>query len=211
MKVNAGWVLYDNFNSGVLDSELWTTNHPSYIYIEDGKLKFVLDESVDPFTYIGIRLLKDAEIIQAIKMNVTVQEMWNDARWKIDMTFGIDLDGKTLIAGQLGVKAGENKLYYDLYEGDAVTGEWPYPGILVSHIIYNDQIIGNTFNMRMDLNPNKIKFKIRDVGRNNFIPLDKEYRFYPETYNKNLGMKSNSGNGSCIVLIDNVKVLLPDE
>lgn len=202
----AGWVMYDKFNSGALDPNKWFivgNQDAGDIYVDSGKLIFVLNSGYAG-TYLGIQLIDNPEQIQGIKFKINVISMENDARWKIDAGIGYDSDSEKTINSQFGIKAGEYKFYYSVYY------EGPVSDPISEHTIYSDSIIGNTYtlvNIFGDLQA--IKYRIKEVFSNTLKLKNEAYTMLPHPM-KNIGMKSSSGVGSCIIEIDNVRVLLPD-
>ena len=201
------WSLYDNFNSGVIDPDLWTINSSSAeISVVEGRAKFAhIPQKPNVSAWLGIKI--NPETLKGIKVKVTVESCTGDVRARIGGWIGM-LEGGKFVWDQLALEGGitSPRVYGDLGM------IWDYPTFLNSYQLFYGQfmrpleIIGNTFAITMTFSKNKVTYEVDDLGEiEHKLPED----LSPLTYNyfMGIGTRSTNGNGPCVVYFDDVYVL----
>lgn len=94
----AEWVLYDNFNSGVINPNKWeqdTSGLADPIVVENGKAKFVQDlEKINDSSWLGFK--KSPEKIKAVRARVKIASNQINVFCRIGGYIGEDEDGNPL-------------------------------------------------------------------------------------------------------------------
>lgn len=200
------WILYDNFNSGEIDSNLWTIDSSSAdISIEEGRAKFVhIPGNPNDSAWLGIKV--SPQTVKGIKAKVTVESCTGDVRARIGGFIGM-LENK-FVWIHLGLEGGiaSPRIFGGLAK------IWDPPYFLNSYELFYGQfmrplsVIGNTFDLTMTFSENKAIYEVDDLGE---IEHKLPENLSPLTYNyfMGIGTRSTNGDGPCVVYFDDVYVL----
>lgn len=200
------WILYDNFNSGEIDTNLWTKNENSAsISIEGDRTKFAhLSNKANISSWLVFK--KDPETIKGIKVKVTVESCTGDVRARIGSFIGkADSD---YVWDELNLQAGiqSPRIYGNL----SMLG--PLPNLpFLYNLFYGEfirplVIIGNTFTITMTFSDNKVTYEVDDLGEIEH-KLPEDLSPLTENYFKGIGTRSTNGDGPCVVYFDDVYIL----
>ena len=209
----AGWVLYDDFNSGTLDTSKWTpptyTNR-GYYTIEDGKLKISINSNYSSLDSFRI-YLKSSNFrnIIGIKADTTVHvdsggKLGSRITWKrtapggtelhFDLKSQVNADGSTYPFQALAWLEGSNipDSDIDIWWNNFNTPSSPAPDL------------GSTMSILMDPESNAIRFSQSLVGDVDY------YWIYFDTYESSdicLRLRRYTTSTTGYVTFDNVYVL----
>ena len=198
VEARSGWVLYDNFNAGMIDPTLWDIDDScANISVVDGHLRF---EHLPGYPGDPSSLLfkQNPESIKAVKVTVMVQSCTGDVHARIGGRIGQDQEGNTIFK-RIAVRdarshidswAGVNELY-DLY---FATFKWPI------------DILRKVFTIAMDFDRQSLASWAQGFGKNVFTPEQPILPYTPPSY-KQIGTWSPNGDGPAIVWFDNVYVM----
>ena len=208
--VNAGWVLYDDFNSGTtIDTQKWSIDNSSAtISIESGEAKFVHNSGF-PNDSSWLQIIDNPQNIIGIRTKIRVASCTGDV-W-----------GRA--GGWVG-KIGENPLWsairadsdegYISFYVDLNTPSPNYDLIyslfwMAFHANWDNpfDITGKTFTLEWMFTPNDITGKTDSYGE---IVFKYPERVLPyEDSFKGIGTRSSAGNGPCTIYFDDVYVYRP--
>jgi hypothetical protein len=203
--VLAGWELYDNFSSGVIDPQRWNIDDSSAnISVENEQAKFV-HQSGHPNDSGYLLFNQDPGNILGIKADVFIESCSGDVRVRI--------------SGHSG-KVGENNVWSGLqlqpsqqtiYCSAGVEGPPPdYIWLQDLHYAHFEKPITVTqvhYNINMLFSNDKITYEVDGLGK---ITYKHENPIAPTDSNfKAMGTRSTNGDGPCTVFFDNVYVLRP--
>lgn len=202
-EVYAGWQLYDDFNSGVIDPTLWDIDDSSAtITPASGAVRFEHHPGF-PEDSSWLIFKQSPETIKAVLVTIMVQSCTGDVRGRITGYVG-ELGGDYVynyfsvraseerIAGGLTVlEAGTYAPLYDLY-----WGKFEQPLDIIGEIF----TIGTNFS-----NPQNVKYYVKGLGMN----TTEIFQTIESTGNhfKGIGTRSANGDGPCVVYFDDVRVL----
>ena len=118
----AGWVLYDNFNSGVINPDKWTEDASSLagpIVVENGAAKFVQKkDQINDSNFLGFK--KSPEKIKAVRVRVKIASQETNVFARIGGYMGEDEDGNPLWNMiRLRTYQGQPGVYYQAVEFNA--------------------------------------------------------------------------------------------
>ena len=204
ISVNAGWVLYDDFNSGTINTQLWWEDESSAatISIENGELKFVHPVG-HPNTSFWLEIIDNPENIIGIRTKIRVQSCTGDVRGRIGGWVG-KLDNNE-IWSTMDVRASEGRIV--VYAGyEPSSQEWF--NLFHTGFYYNWEnpldIIGKNFVIEWMFKPDEIIGKTDSYGENIYKYPE---RVLPhESSFKAIGTRSNPGEGPCVFYFDDVYV-----
>jgi len=207
--VHAGWVLYDDFNSGVINSSKWDIDNSSAdITVQNGKVKFVHKQG---FPNDSSKLIfKTSQPILGIRANVYVVSASGDLKARIGSYIGKTENNEdvwqqisvrqehTNICGAVSVENASGWLYDIFYTG------FYYPN---RTIFPENPILKKWFTMSVDLSSlPKITYKVSGQGTSTFtLPTTLRPRTSP-LYHQ-IGTRSNNGSGFGTVYFDDVYIL----
>lgn len=200
----AGWQLYDDFSTGVIDPEKWNIDDSSAtISVENGEVKFVHEGGYPSDS--SWLFIKNPEQYKAIMATIRIASASGDLRARVGGHVAKDVNGNLIwqatdmragdamiSAGLTALEPGTYNFKYDLFWGMFhrpidVTG-WDNQ----LSIEWNTR--NKTFNFKT-LSPGEIKFKsyesLSSAGEDMFLGI---------------GTRSNDGSGSGIVYFDDVYV-----
>lgn len=204
--VSAGWVLYDNFDSGPINEQIWSVDSSSAdITIENGEAKFV-HKSGYPNDSSWLEIIDNPHNIIGVRTKIRVQSCTGDVLGR---------------AGGWVGKIGENVLWSDIRaqsdEGfisffvDLITPAPNYDFIyslfwVAFHANWDNplDIKGKTFTLEWMFTPKAATGRTDSYGEIVFR--------YPESVSlnedsfKGIGTRSASGNGTCTIYFDDVYV-----
>ena len=201
------WILYDNFNSRVIDTNRWTIDSSSAdISIEGGRAKFVhIPGKPGDSAWLGIKIAP--EKVRGIKVKVTVGDCTGDVRARIAGFIGKVEDKYAW--DQLGLEGGiESPRVFGSLEMD-----WPPPNFPNYYQLFYGQfmrpleIISHTFSITMTFSAQKVTYEVSGLGKiehelpEDLSPTDDYYNF------KGIGTRSTNGDGPCVVYFDDVYIL----
>lgn len=199
------WELYDNFDSGVVNEALWEVDDGGAAFsVENGRLRIELFPG-NPGVPATIRFRKNPEEIKSVRARVTVAQCTGDTRIRIGGYTGLD-SGNNPILNALIIDCGQNRIYGkaqaekvagDVYEGDLYV-------LYKSILKYPVEIPGKTFGLTVTFQPGAILYAVDDVGKSLFMPVPK--LLASDRPFKGIGVKSESGDGTCVVYVDDVYV-----
>jgi hypothetical protein len=211
--VSAAWELYDNFNSGAIDTQKWSIDDSSAtISIENGEAKFV-HNSGHPNDSSWLQIIDNPQNIIGIRTKIRVQSCTGDVRGRAGGWVG--KIGENLLWSGIRAMSDEGRIsFYVSLNTPGPSYELIYQ-LLFGSFHYNWDnpldIIGKTFILEWMFTPNEVKFKTDDVtGETNSYG---EIVFkYPERVSPNedsfkgIGTRSGAGNGPCTIYFDDVYV-----
>ena len=201
----AGWELYDNFSSGVIDPQRWDIDASSAtISVVNQQAKFV-HQSGHPNDSGYLLFNQDPGNILGIKVDVFIESCSGDVRARIAAHSG---------------KVGENNVWTGLqlqpseqriYSSAGLEGPPPdYIWVQDLHYAHFERPITVTqvpYNINMLFSNDKIAYEVDGLGKitykyeNPIAPTDSNF--------KAIGTRSTNGDGPCTVFFDNVYVLRP--
>ena len=199
------WILYDNFNSGVIDPNRWTIDSSSAdISIDAGRAKFVhLQGHSNDSAWLLIKIAP--EKVKGIKVKVTVQSCTGDVRARIGGFIGEVEDDYVFDQLSLQGSIGSPIIYGNLdVEGAPPTYPFLY-NLFYGEFIRPVEIIGHTFTITMSFSREEVIYKVSGLGEikhefpEDLSPTDSHF--------KGIGTRSTKGDGPCVVYFDDVYVL----
>ena len=204
-----GWILYDDFNSGVFDENLWVLDQSGgSITIENGRAKFVTQPTAAPGECILI-FQKNVDKIRGIRVTVTVDSLEGD----------MEAAGIGCWVGKLGDNYVWNELgpqyrhhgYLDgiwgyLWVIKEGTGGWIYD-IFTASFEKPIDIIGGTFTISTIFDSREeVTYEVNGLGEIRLnLPqtMSKTDNFYKIIHT----IGRNIGPGKLVVYFDDVYVL----
>ena len=196
------WRLYDNFNSGVLDTERWDVDDSSAnISIENGQAKFE-HQSGFPGDASLLIIKKKTAKVRGIKAKVTVVSCSGAVRGIIGAFAG--KLGENYVWSNFSVRADENTIRVLGFELEPVTFD-DLNLLFGLHFVQPLDIIGNTFSLKATFKRTKAIYRAGGLGVITFQ--------YPEITSPSdeflnaIGTRSPNGDGPCVVKFDDVYVL----
>ena len=202
------WILYDNFNSGGINNNLWTTNSSSaVISVAEGKAKFEhIPGRPNLSSWLGIKMAP--ETVKGVKVKVIVESCSGDVRARIGSFVGKVDDNYVWDDLNLQASIISPRIYGNL----GVLG--PLPGLPFRYnLFYGEfirplEIIGNTFTIAMTFLGNKVTYEVDDLGEIEYkLPEDLSPLTDNNYYFKGIGTRSTNGDGPCVVYFDDVYIL----
>lgn len=199
------WELYDDFSSGVLDSQKWLNNSSvSNISVEDGQLKLVHNSGF-PNQSGYIQFIQNPETIMGMKASVTITSCSGDVRAR--MVGYPASSGSDIYWTALQFQPTQSRIYtYSELDGPSPN----YEVIAEKHYAEFQtplNLIGNTYIASMVFYEDKISYEVEGLGKIAFK--------YPSAVESTMNdwraieTKSTYGEGPCTVYIDDVHVLRP--
>ena len=197
----AGWILYDNFESGDIDPDKWDSYECSAtISIQDGKAKFdhkMGCAHVPSF----LSFKKKPENIIGIRATATVESCAGDVRGLIGAFIG--KLGDDYIADQLCVQAGQENIWGNLMRLEG--GINFLHELFFGNFHYPIDILGNPFTITIIYLKKYATYEVDGLGKITFklpeslAPTDDHLKF--------IGTRSENGDGPCVVYFDDVYIL----
>lgn len=203
------WILCDDFNSGVIDTNRWIIDSSStVISIEGERAKFVhISGKPMDSAWLGIKIAP--ETVRGIKAKVTVESCttpFTDVRARMGGFIGMMDDD--YVHNQLGLEGGISSPR--IFGGVAGLGGPPYfpflYDILYAHFIRPVDIIGHTFTISMTFPRDEFTYTVSGLGKLTYEFLE-ELSPTTDQHFKGIGTRSENGLGSCVVYFDDVYVL----
>ncbi len=196
---SASWQLYDDFNSGSLDSAKWNNGSTvSAVTVENGKLK--IDHNAgNPGKSGYITLLENPENIYGLKASVTISSCTGDVRARIAANPGEIGAGYVWTALQF--QQGQNRIY----SFSAIYGDPPDTDLHFGAFKNPIDLIGNTYIGTVEFLDNDFNYEVDGLGKitySNITPLDSRNNTW-----RALGSRSTNGDGPCTIWFDDVYVL----
>ena len=198
-KVYAGWELYDNFNSGAIQSGLWNIEDPSAtISPENGAVKFE-HLSGHPEEPSWLIFKHGPETIKAARVRLKVKSCTGDVRARIGGWVG--MMGEDYVWSSIDVWANPGRI-------SGGVGRWSPPDyneLFLGTLQNPIDIIDEVFTIAMDFNNlNTRHFLVRDTG---IITCELYESMAPtDDHFKGIGTRSQNGEGPCVVYFDDVYV-----
>ena len=202
-EVYAGWELYDDFNSGIIDPTLW--------YIDDysgtitpifGAVRFEHHPG-NPRVGTWLSFKQSPETIKAIRVTIMVQSCTGDVRGQISGFRG--KVGDDYVMNSIYLSNNENRIGGGLGVLEAGTLNWLY-GLYWGIFEYPLNIIGNRFTIATTFfNPQNVIYYVGGLGKHTielYQPISPT-----DDYWRGIGTRSESGEGPCVVFFDDVYVL----
>ena len=198
----AAWQLYDDFNSGSIDTQKWEIDDSSAtITVENGRAKFVhQSEHAGDSSY--LLLIENPKTITGIKATLTVESCSGDVRAR--MASFIGKIGADYIYSAHEIRADRNYITSSLpLLGPAPDYQYKYDyfwGNFKNPLNY----IGLPFTMSMVLHRDHAEYGVEGQGA---IELSFPVTLAPtDDHFKGIGTRSNSGVGTCTVYFDDVYI-----
>lgn len=203
------WVLYDNFNSGSIDTDLWDVDDSSAkISVKKGRAKFVHDVS-KPGDSSWLLFKKDPEKIKEIKVKVWVKKIPDgDPRARITGWVGEDKEGN-LVFTQLQVRPEFSRV--DCFAGALATpnSQDVEYDLFFGHFKRPIKILGKRFKLTLGFDRSELEYEESDLGEIEH-ELEDKLRRTDEVF-KGIGTRNNyESNGDFIVYFDDVYVRYSD-
>jgi hypothetical protein len=216
IKGYAGWIPYDNFNSGEIDySLLWGpygdwSGVDADRYIEQGKLKIILRPGPAESRY-GLAFKQHIQEIKAIRAEVTITDCTGDCRARIKTDWPLDDSAYSYQQG-LNIYGSEERIngYLNLYltEAPAPPGDpwWSwYTGLEFNP---PGNIINETFVVTVWFTDDEAKFSVSEHGSIEYAHKEGFTSSAGRSYS--IGVKSWDGYGTCTVYYDDIEVFIRD-
>jgi hypothetical protein len=205
--VNAGWVLYDDFNSGTtIDTQKWSIDDSSAtISIESGEAKFVHNSGYpNDSSWLGI--IDNPQNIIGIRTKIRVQLCNGDVRGRAGGWVG--KIGENYLWSTIRIRSDERRVSFFVDLNTPSPYDYLYT-LFYGAFHYNwdnplDIIIGKTFILEWMFTPEGVTGKTDSYGEMIFK--------YPERVSPNedsfkgIGTRSSAGDGPCIIYFDDVYV-----
>ena len=197
------WQLYDDFNSGQIDSSKWDIDDSSAtITVENGRAKF-MHKSGFPNDSSYLFLIKNPKTIAGIKATITVESCSGDVRARMASFVGKIGDDNVYTSHE--IRADWDYISSSLpVLGPAPDYEYKYD-YFWAHFEKPLDYAGKAFTMSMVLTREHAKYGVEEQGELEFSfpnPLSLTDNFF-----KGIGTRSSSGNGTCTAYFDDVYVL----
>ena len=205
ISVNAGWVLYDDFNSGIIDPQKWSEDKSSAdITVVNGRAQFVHKINF-PNVSNYLVILQDPSNIFGIKAKVSIASCTGDVRTRIAANTG-DV-GANHVWAALQLQPGQDRIYTSAgLEGPPSTYTW------INDLHYAQfqipiTVTGTTFDLTMEFSNDKITYEVDGLGKIAYkyaAPIDPRTNTF-----RAMGTRSTNGDGPCTVYFDDVYVFRP--
>jgi hypothetical protein len=204
-EVYAGWELYDNFNSGVINPDLWDIDDSSAtISVVGGAVKFEHHPGY-PEDASMLIFKQSPETIKAIRATVMVASCTGDVEGNVAGWIG--KLGDDYVLSVLALGGGEDWIVGALTVWDFDGTNWTMVNDLhYGRFQYPLDIIGNRFTIALSFfNPTNAIYYVHGLGKNTY----EVFKMISPTddYWKALETWSWNGDGPCVVYFDNVWVL----
>jgi len=205
--VNAGWVLYDDFNSGItIDTQKWSIDNSSAtISIESGEAKFVHNSGF-PNDSSWLQIIDNPQTIIGIKTKIRVQSCTGDVWGRAGGYVGKIGENSLWSVIQTNSDEGYISFFVNL-EAPGPSFELIYSLFWVSfHANWDNpfDITGETFILEWMFKPDEVIGKTDRYGE---IVFKYSERVSPnEGSFKGIGTRSRAGNGPCTIYFDDVYV-----
>jgi len=201
----AGWDLYDDFSSEVIDTQKWNVDNSSAdISIENGQAKFV-HQSGHPNDSGYLIFNQDPGNILGIKAKVFVESCSGDVRTRI-AGYGGKV-GENHVWSGLQLQPGDQRIYSSSgLEGPPPDYNWVQE-LHYAHFQNPITVIGVFFDLTMEFASDKIAYEVDGLGKivykyaTSMAAADDLFRA--------IGTRSTNGDGPCTVYFDDVYVLRP--
>ena len=216
IKGNAGWVLYDNFNSGSIDWSLWYPygdwSFPdAERYIEDGKLKIILNTGPPESRY-GLSFKLYVQEIRAIRAKIMIDSCTGDCRARIKTDWPLDDEGEYSFQQGINIYGNEkieNKfagyLLLFLTDTDIIGEPW---WIWKTELEFNPpgDIIGETFVVTVWFTDDEAKFSVSEHGSIDYAHKEG----FTSSAGRGYSIQATSwnGEGTCTVYYDDIEVFI---
>jgi hypothetical protein len=222
------WKKYDDFNSGVIDTNKWDIDNSSAaISIENGKAKFVHNPGF-PGDSAWLKIKKKQTNVRGIKATIQFESCTfadpanRDVRARVGANIGAEATTPTnRVFSSLGLEP-----YYNNGDSPRLYGfinVWDTnvsPDVIIADRFYGyfpreagevaADVIGIPFTITEQWTAKSVKFMIASEGTATYN-FDKTYKIKPYTDPTKalvgIGTVSNSGAGTCTVYFDDVWVL----
>jgi hypothetical protein len=202
----AGWVLYDDFEEGSINTELWDVENQSAatISVESGKAKFVHDSS-DPHVSNWLKF-KNPDQIKAVRVTVKVTcEPCGDVRARIGGLAWEDDEGYFIFQG---IQISNQYNIIDTFIFAMDMNYTVHYRLFQSQFRHPINIIGEDFTVEMYFGKRIIEFKASGLGSAIFIPQQRMFRYDGDARFKGIGTRNNlAANCYCTVYFDDVYVI----
>jgi hypothetical protein len=222
------WKKYDDFNSGVIDTNKWDIDNSSAtISIENGKAKFVHNPGF-PGDNAWLEIKKGITNVWGIKATIQFESCtapapdYTDVRARVGANIGVEAVTPTnRVWASLGIEPYYNNDTYPRFYGYIqVYDTIPSPDQLITYLFYAyfpreigeipDDVIGIPFTITEEWTVKSLKFTVVNKGKATYN-YDKTYIVKPITDATKalvgIGTQSDSGLGTCTVYFDDVYVL----
>jgi len=202
-QAHAGWVLYDDFNSGTIDPDLWTVwGSSAIVSIQNGKAKFVHQPGhVGLSTFLLIKTTPN--LVKGIRATITVKSSKGDLRARVAGFIGkINED---YVFQQICVQPAVNKIWADLDLETAGTFASIY-SLFRMDFRNPMSLAGKVFTVTAIFSdPKKVNFATGGLGT---VTAELPRAMAKsDNHFMGVGTRSSSGDGSGVVYFDNVYVL----
>ena len=201
----AGWELYDDFNSGTLDTQKWNNKSTvSTITIENQRVKIIHNAGF-PNESGYLNMTQSPGSILGVRAAITIASCTGDVRTRIA---GHSADiGEDHVWSSLQFQPGSNRIYSASgLEGPAPDYAWIYD----TH--YGEfknplNLLGKTYTASMFFANDGISYKVQGLGE---IVYKYGSAVSPVTDPWSaIGTRSTNGDGPCTIYVDNVYVYRP--
>ena len=197
------WVLYDDFDSGIIDPNLWEIDNSSAkVEIEEGKLKITHHPNTAGVSS-GLRFKANPEGIKAVKATVIVESITGDLQARIGGIIGEELDG-SIIFWRIAVrKDGSDRDRIDCYAGEGAYNRH-YTELI--NTVGNPVIeLGESFEIGLNFNRRILKCWAKGFRKDFYFPFPSLLSTEPPFF-KQIGTRAQNDSGSGVVFFDDVYV-----
>jgi len=205
ISVNAGWDLYDDFNSGTIDPQKWSKDESSAdITVDNGRAKFIHKNGI-PNDSSYLYFNQNPANILGIKATVFIESCSGDVRTRVAAYSG--KVGENHVWTSLQLQPDQDRIYTSAgLEGPPQTYTW------VNDLHYAQfqkpiVVTGTAFDLTLEFSNDKITYEVDGLGK---IAYKHATPIAPATeIFRGIGTRSSNGDGPCIVYFDDVYVLRP--
>jgi len=209
----ADWQLYDDFNSGNINTQKWSVDNSSAsIAIENGEAKFV-HNSGHPNDSSWLQIIDNPQNVVGIRTKIRVQSCTGDVRGRAGGFVGNI--GENILFSAIWARADEGRISSSVdLNSPAPSYEFLYT-LFFGALHYNwdnpINILGKSFILEWMFTHDEITFKTDEVTGTPVSYGEVVFK-YPETVStsedpfKGIGTRSSAGDGPCTIYFDDVYV-----
>lgn len=203
LSMGAGWVLYDNFNSGVLNTSLWKVSGDPLtpVTIENGMAKFVLQSGQ---SNVWLLIAKSPERVRGIRAKVMIKGCTGDGRARLGGWIG-KIDADEYVFNQIAFQPNGDWKFWGVMTKIDQYGQPSYYDMGRVNFAKPQQMIGDMFLLEtVFYYPNAANYSVYGAGYGSYI--SSESASYSDINNLGIGVRSFAGD-SCTAYFDDVYVL----
>lgn len=210
---DAGWILYDNFDSDVIDTEKWRIDDSSAdISIENGEVRFSHKQGYKRVSS-WLIIIDNPQNVIGIRTQIRIESCNGEVRGRAGGWVG--KLGENLLWSSIRARPDKGTVETNINLTSPAPMYQQIHKIFFGHFLQNDDnpmdITGKTFILELKFSPDKVVFKAEEVDANTMSYGEIIFK-HPVTVGPNaehfkgIGTRSNKGEGPCLVYFDDVYV-----